>query len=228
MNTDTSWQLMVFMALVLGIRHGFDLDHLATIDALTRTVRDNRLLSKMVGFLFSLGHGLVVILVSLIVGGGLVQAHVPEWLEGCGNWISIFFLVVFGALNLWNVFQSSPSTNMPVGIKSFIARKITGKKSTPFLITMIGALFAFSFDTVSQIALFSISASLLSGWLLSGILGVFFMLGMMMSDGLNGLFVSTLIQRADRTSIVLSRGIGLTISMFSLIIGFMSLLKIFH
>lgn len=224
MNPDSSWQLMIFMALTLGIRHGFDLDHLATIDALTRTIRDNRILSKMVGFLFSLGHGLVVILVSLIIGGGLIQSHVPEWLEGFGNWISIFFLVVFGALNLWNVFHSSPS--LPVGIRSFLVKKFSGKQTNSFLIMTIGALFAFSFDTFSQIALFSISASLTAGWLFSGIIGIVFMLGMIISDGLNGLFVSTLVQRADRTSQIFSRGLGLTISMFSLIIGLTGLVKI--
>ena len=227
MNAENSWQLMIFMALTLGIRHGFDLDHLATIDALTRTIRDNRILSKMVGCLFSLGHGLVVIGVSLIIGGGLIQTHVPQWLEGFGNWISIFFLVVFGALNLWNVFQQGSASGLPGGIRTFLVKKISGKRATAPLVMMIGALFAFSFDTISQVALFSISASLMSGWVCSGIIGVFFMLGMMISDGLNGLFVSTLVQRADRTSLIVSRTLGLAISMFSLVIGFSGLLKLF-
>lgn len=76
------------------------------------------------------------------------------------------------------------------------------------------------------LALFSLLASLLSGWLLSGVLGIFFMLGMMISDGINGLLVSTLIQRADGISVVVSRGLGLTIGMFSLGIGFISLFEI--
>ncbi|MBS3905055.1 MAG: hypothetical protein KGZ39_06995 [Simkania sp.] len=227
MNAESSWQWMILMALTLGIRHGFDLDHLATIDAITRTTRDNRTLSKMVGCLFSLGHGAVVILISLVIGGGLMRSHIPLWLEGCGNWISIFFLVIFGALNLWNVFQNTPSSTLPVGIKSFLAKKITATKTTPLWIMAIGALFAISFDTFSQIALFSISASLVSGWMFSGILALFFMLGMMIADGLNGLFVSTLIQRADRTSLLLSRSLGVTIAIFSLVIGFSSLLNMF-
>jgi nickel/cobalt transporter (NiCoT) family protein len=228
MNAESSWELMVFMAMTLGIRHGFDLDHLATIDALTRTIRDNRILSKMVGFLFSLGHGLVVIGISLIIGGGLIGSHVPEWLEGFGNWISIIFLVVFGALNLWNVFQPGSSSGLPGGIRTFLVKKISGKRITAPLVMMIGSLFAFSFDTFSQVALFSISASLMSGWVFSGIIGVFFMLGMMISDGLNGLFVSTLVQRADRTSLIVSRSLGLVISLFSLVIGFSGLMKLFY
>lgn len=69
---DSGW-FLISTALLLGMRHGFDLDHLATIDAITRTVRYKPSLSRMVGFLFSLGHGLVVIIVSLIIGGGLFQ-----------------------------------------------------------------------------------------------------------------------------------------------------------
>ncbi len=226
MLPENSWPWMIIMALVLGIRHGFDLDHLATIDALARTVRDNARLSRMVGVLFSLGHGLVVSAISLIIGGGLIQSHIPDWLEGLGNGISIFFLVVFGFLNLWNVFQKSPSPNLPLGVKSFLARKIMHKQSTPCWIALIGALFAFSFDTFSQVALFSITASLMSGWLFAGILGLFFTFGMMMADGLNGLLVSTLVVRADKASLILSRGLGITISMFSLIIGIAGLIKV--
>jgi len=223
MDANTSWIVLVLMALTLGIRHGFDLDHLATIDAITRTVRDNRLLSKFVGFLFSLGHGIVVILISLIIGSGLMQSHIPEWLDGFGQWVSIVFLIIFGFLNLYNVFQNQ---TMPAGLKSFLVKKLGAKKYNPMLIMSIGALFAFSFDTFSQIALFSISASLLSGWFFSVILGLFFMLGMMLSDGINGLLVATLIQRADRFSIIASRGLGLIISLFSLGIGLMALFEI--
>jgi len=228
MDANTSWIVLVFMALTLGIKHGFDLDHLATIDAITRTVRENRFLSKLVGVLFSLGHGLVVTLISLIIGSGLLQSHIPEWLDGFGQWISIIFLFVFGMLNLYNIFQNPFNQNMPVGIKSFLVKKLNAKKFNPLMIMSIGALFAFSFDTFSQIALFSISASLLSGWLFSGVLGLFFMLGMMVSDGINGLIVSALIQRADKISILVSRGLGLTICLFSLVIGSMSLYEILH
>jgi high-affinity nickel-transport protein len=225
-TTNPSWIILVTMALTLGISHGFDLDHLAAIDAITRTVRCNRFLSKMVGFLFSLGHGIVVILISLIIGSGLMESHIPEWLDGFGRWVSIVFLLIFGALNLHSFFQNTSNHIMPIGIKSILVNKLSIKNYNPLLIMVIGALFAFSFDTFSQIALFSISGTLLSGWLFSGVLGVFFMLGMMISDGINGLLVSVLIQRADGISVVISRSLGLTISMFSLGVGFIGLFEI--
>lgn len=217
---------MILIALGLGLRHGLDLDHLATIDAIARSARKNRAVSKMAGFLFSLGHGIIVTAISVILGAGLVELHVPEWLEGFGAWVSIFFLCLFGFLNLWSVFQKN-SAAMPKGLQSYIAQKVMGKKFNPALVVGIGALFAFSFDTVSQVGLFAISATLMSGWLFSGLLGLLFTLGMMITDGCNGLFVAALIQRADKKSQLLSRILGAAIAGFSLGIGFFGLMNLF-
>lgn len=217
--------VLVFMALTLGFRHGFDLDHLSTIDSITRTVRDNRYLSKMIGILFSLGHGLVVTTISIIIGSGIMRSQPPLWLEHFGNGISIFFLFTFGILTLLNIFQK-PTQLSSTSLKGWLLRKIIVQRCNPLFVILIGVLFAFSFDTFSQIALFSISASILSGWLFSGVLGIIFMLGMMISDGVNGLLVSKLIQRADKTSYFISRIFGLMISGFSLTIGTINLIKL--
>lgn len=222
---DSSGLMLILMVLTLGFRHGFDLDHLSTIDSITRTVSGSNL-SKMIGMLFSLGHGLVVTTISIIMGSGMMQAKLPVWLDHVGNWISIFFLLLFGALTLWNVFKK-PKSIASTTLKSWLLRNIIKAKCHPLLVMLIGALFAFSFDTLSQVALFSISASIVAGWLFSGILGLIFMSGMMISDGLNGLFVSILIERADSLSIFISRLVGVLIAAFSLIIGLLNLAKIF-
>ncbi len=226
-NEHTPWPFMILIAIVLGLRHGLDLDHLATIDAITRTAKQNHVVSKMTGFLFSLGHGIVVTAISVIIGAGLIELHVPQWLEGFGAWVSIFFLCLFGFLNLWSVFQKNP-TNMPKGLQSYLAQKVMGKKFNPAMVVGIGALFAFSFDTVSQVGLFAISATLMSGWLFSGLLGLLFTLGMMITDGCNGLFVSALIRRADRKSQIASRILGIAIAGFSLGVGIFGLIKLFE
>ena len=225
MDLNETWYLMMLMALGLGVRHGFDLDHLATIDAISRTVREHRFLSKIVGCLFSLGHGIVVTAISIVIGTGMMQSHIPEWLESFGNWVSIVFLFLFGLLNLYSLFQNPAKHHHPVGLKSLLAKKFINKKFSPITILAIGALFALSFDTFSQIALFSISASILAGWMFAGILGLCFTVGMMISDGLNGLIVSILIRRADRFSLLFSRGLGYSISFFSLTIGSIALYK---
>lgn len=108
-----------------------------------------------IGFLFSLGHGLIVIGVSLVIGSGLLQSHTPLWLDFIGKRTSIVFLFVFGLLNLWNIFQTKGQLALPVGIQSLLARQLNARVRSPFAIMLVGALFAFSFDTFSQIALFS-------------------------------------------------------------------------
>lgn len=225
---ENSGLLLIAMAFLLGLRHGFDLDHLATIDSVTRMVSAHRTLAKIVGFLFSLGHGSVVILISLIIGNGVKPIIVPQWLDGLGNSISITFLLIFGILNLWNVFRNQSTPPLPTSLKNYLAKKLIRNNFNPFLIILIGALFALSFDTVSQVVLFSLSARAMAGWLFSGVLGIVFMLGMMVSDGLNGLFVSTLIQRADSVSLLFSRMAGLIIASFSLLIGMINLIQMYN
>lgn len=217
MLDEQSLFFLIFLVFALGVRHGFDLDHLATIDAITRTVKENQRLSKFVGFLFSLGHGVIVICMAWIMSSGMVELQSTQWLEWFGHWVSVFFLLVFGLLTLWRVLFSSQ--NLPTGLGTFIFKKILNKTANPLLIILIGALFAVSFDTITQVALFSISATVMMEYFFPLILGLIFMLGMMMSDGLNGWVISSLLQRADNRSSLISRSIGLIIAGFSLILG---------
>lgn len=213
----------MLMAFGLGMRHGFDLDHLATIDAITRAVKQNRRLAKFAGVLFSLGHGLVVILMSVIVASGIVQTQSAQWLDTFGRWISIVFLLLFGVLTLWNVLPHTPIVS--TSFRALLFRKLIGEKYNPLLIMSIGALFAFSFDTFTQVTLLSLSASVMAGFLFPLILGIVFMLGMMSSDGINGYFVSSMIQLADKKSLIVSRVIGVVIACFSLSLGVWGLLN---
>lgn len=225
---ENSEFFLIITAFLLGIRHGFDLDHLATIDSIARMVSNNRPLAKSVGLLFSLGHGLIVILISLIIGHGFKPASVPQWLDGLGASISIFFLFVFGVLTLCNMVLKPNTPSMPTSVTNYVSKKLIHRNFNLFYITFIGALFALSFDTISQVILFSLSARAMAGWLFSGLLGVVFMLGMMVSDGLNGFFVSMLIQRADNISLLLSRLTGLMIALFSFIIGIINCIKMYN
>jgi nickel/cobalt transporter (NiCoT) family protein len=211
------------MAFGLGVRHGFDLDHLATIDSVTRTVRQDARLAKFAGVLFALGHGIVVILMSMIIASGIVQIKSPHWLETFGCWISIVFLLLFGVLTLWNILPQT--TLMSTNFRTYLFRKVLGEKFNPLLILLVGALFAFSFDTFTQVTLFSLSASVMAGFLFPIILGVVFMLGMMSADGLNGYLVSAMIQLADKKSLIFSRVVGVVIAFFSLTLGILSLIK---
>jgi high-affinity nickel-transport protein len=197
-----------------------DPDHLATIDGIARSnAAHSPRLARWSGLLFSAGHGAIVILVAIGVSLLAREWQTPAWLEALGAWISIGFLYALGLLNLYSVLSAAPGTVVaPAGVKSQLLGRFT-RVSHPLLIAAVGALFALSFDTVSQMALLSLTARNLSGWGFAAMLGVAFMLGMMTTDGLNGLWVARLLARADRRALIASRTMGLAIAGLSLLVG---------
>ena len=220
------WLALMFLVFVLGVKHGLDADHLATIDGLTRfNSRGNPRLSRWCGFLFSLGHGAVVITIALAVGAATEGWSVPEWMEDLGAWISITFLALLGALNLVAVFAAQPGEVVqPVGLKGRFLGRLQ-RTGNPLLIAAVGALFALSFDTMSQAALFALTGTQFGGVAHSFMLGLLFMLGMMLTDGVNGLWISRLIRRADRLACVASRVMGLMVGGLSLLVAGFGLMK---
>ena len=110
----TDWFALASLVFVLGMKHGFDADHLATIDGLTRyNARQNPALARYCGVLFSLGHGAVVVLIALTVSTLAQSWEVPEWMDTLGAWISIAFLATLGFINLHAVLSTAPHSITP-------------------------------------------------------------------------------------------------------------------
>lgn len=56
------------LVFALGVKHGFDPDHLVAIDGFVRSsARSQFRMARWAGLFFSLGHGVVVTLVGLAV-----------------------------------------------------------------------------------------------------------------------------------------------------------------
>ena len=150
---------LVAAVLLLGMRHGVDADHLATIDALTRLNMPLRpRLARRAGALFSLGHGAVVVAVASVVGAWLPEWQVPGWLISFGAWTSIACLIALAALNAASVLRTPRHGQARLaGLRSrwFGARHSTGALG----IMGVGALFAVSFDTLSQAAMFALAGA---------------------------------------------------------------------
>jgi high-affinity nickel-transport protein len=216
--------LIVF---VLGLKHGFDADHLATIDGLTRfNALANPRLARRCGVLFSLGHGGVVTVIALVVSALAVHADVPQWLQAFGAWVSIAFLAALGLLNIHAVLQAHPAqVERPQGMKGRFLGRLT-RAASPGLVALVGALFAISFDTVSQAALFALTATRFGGWQHALMLGLLFMLGMLFTDGINGLWISHLIRRADQTACIVSRVMSLVVGGLSLLAAAFGVMKL--
>ncbi|HXZ48906.1 MAG TPA: nickel transporter [Usitatibacter sp.] len=207
------------IVFLLGLKHGLDPDHLAAIDGLTRFNAGRRpLLARWSGLLFSAGHGVVVTLVAVTMATVAAQWRVPAWLDDAGTWISVGFLVLLGIANLSAVLRT-PRGEMvrPVGLRSRFFRRLT-RVDHPVLVAAVGAAFALSFDTFSQAALFSLTATRVAGWILAAGLGLTFTAGMMATDGLNGLWVNHLVRAADRRAAA-SRVMSVAIAFVALAIA---------
>jgi len=214
---STDWSALLALVFVLGLKHGLDADHLATIDGLTRYNAPSRpRLARWCGLLFSLGHGAVVIAISVSVGTLSERWEVPAWAEDLGALISIAFLTALGIANLHAVLSTPQHLHVqPVGLKSRLLSRFQ-RNSSPWLIALVGALFALSFDTMSQASLFAVTASQYGGWGHALTLGTVFTLGMLVADSVNGLWISRLINRADRIALLASRVMGLVVAGISL------------
>ena len=158
--------MLVTLALVLtlGMRHGVDADHLAAIDGFSR-LRP----SRWNGVLFGLGHGLVVTILAVLVGRLSGQFDF--------GWLAPYLFMGVAALNLWRLLR--PGSTVTHTHASGVALA-----ASPFV---MGLLLAVGMETGSQL-----SALALSAQVPPLLLGLTFTLGMILTDGLDGLFASAL------------------------------------
>lgn len=211
------------LAFLWGMRHGVDADHLATIDGFVRRQPDPRR-ARLCGLWFSLGHGLMVMLVAALAAAFTGDHELPPSLELFGASISIVFLLWLGGANLHQVLTSPPGQPVaPLGLRSrFFART----SSAPAFIFTTGALFALSFDTLSLALLFSLAArgsgSVDSTLLLGGV----FMLGMMSTDAINGAWAAWLMRRADQRTAYASRAMGWVVALSSLSVALLGIARL--
>ncbi|MEK8088532.1 nickel transporter [Thermithiobacillus plumbiphilus] len=200
-----AWLGLVF---ALGLRHGIDPDHLASIDALTRLHADTRpRLARRAGLYFALGHGLVVTLVAVLVSTLMQQARIPGWFEGLGIWSSVILLTVLGSANIWNARRGGQQI---IGLKSRLFAPLL-RVQGPGAVILVGALFALAFDTLSQTAVWTLAAGSHGQWA-AALLGLSFTLGMVLPDGLNGRLLAGLLRRNGSPA----RAAGFVVGLISL------------
>jgi high-affinity nickel-transport protein len=186
------------LAVALGLRHGVDPDHLAAIDGLSR-LRP----SRWNGVFFALGHGAIVTLLAVGIGGLLARTVGPY-----APWL----LILLGAVNLWRLRSSVPRNHR--GLSRFA-------RSSPLL---LGALFGAGFETASQLSALVLAADM-NPW----ILGLLFSAGMMLVDGVDGYLASRTQSQAlagGGRALRASRALGIFVVIFSFGLGGAELLKL--
>ena len=212
------------LVFVLGLKHGLDPDHLVAIDGLTRSSR-----SRWTGLFFSLGHGVVVTLVGVVLALAATDWQPPDWLEDFGAAVSIGILVALGVANLVMGVRTPRGAPVPtVAIRGrwFVER--LGGASHPMVVAAIGAAFAVSFDTLSHALLFSASGATASGWVVAAALGLVFTAGMVLTDSLNGWWVARMIGSSDARALRASRVMSVTVALLCFVIAGAGVAKFAH
>jgi len=208
---------LLAVALTLGLRHGFDADHLAAIDGMTRfNAIERPRLARRTGLWFSLGHGAVVMAVAMSVSLMARSWTAPVWLEPFGAWASILVLLLLGLMNLNAVHQAAPDAIVAgFGWRSGLFSRVL-KASGCLPIMGVGVLFAISFDTLSQAALMAVTGTALRGLPAVIALASAFVAGMLITDGVNGWWVARLLRRSDRKAARASRIMCISVACVSL------------
>ena len=203
---------LALLAFMLGLRHGLDADHLAAIDVMARFNAAARpRVARLTGVWFSAGHGAVVLAFAFFVASLAHAWQVPAWLEPVGAWISIGVLLLLGGLSLVSVRQAPPGSPVRfAGWRSVLYGRVL-QVSGALPIVGVGALFAVSFDTLTQAALMGATGTSKLGMPAVGLLAGSFVAGMLVTDGLNGWFVAHLMHRSAHAAARLSRVMAVSI-----------------
>lgn len=214
------------LALLLGIQHGVDPDHLAAIDGLTRfNARTNPGRARWCGLWFSLGHGALVTLATLVVALLATRWQMPAWVDTASGWITVVLLLAIGIINLASLRSGQAGTSGPLGVRSRFLGGLLASQH-PLAIFGIGAIFALSFETLTQASIFALGASsagtaagaqgaVSGGWWIPVSLGAVFTAGMMFTDAMNGLWLYRLARNTQHHSAQAMRRLAVAIAALS-------------
>jgi high-affinity nickel permease len=241
-----NWEIALALGscAVLGLRHGFDYDHLAAISDITAVQRTWREGMRL-GLTYALGHAFTVV----ALGAAVIMLHLPlpahldAWTE---RFIGVT-LILLAALVIGNVFQKRHSHGamesriaLLVSALRHLAWRIRRKFSPhsiapePFRWTysgksvfFIGVVHGVGAETPSQLMLFLLAASL--GGTARGFLGLFaFACGLIL---MNGIMTATLggVYKAAATSgsshaPSIFRWVAIAGAVYSMVIGVIFLL----
>jgi nickel/cobalt transporter (NiCoT) family protein len=185
------------LMFLLGLRHGFDPDHIAMIDNMAYqhlTARPR--LAPWIGTLFALGHGLTVTTIAVALGSFSGVMPVSALSSALLEWLPIAMLLMVGTLNLRNLFGQRDYH--ATGWKTRFIPESLRTSSHPLAIVLIGVMFALVFDTATQAAAWGYAATARSGMSMALLVGLVFTIGMVITDTLDGRLMVRLLRRLSQ------------------------------
>lgn len=210
----------ILLMFLLGLRHGFDPDHIAIIDGVTVRLNITRpSLAKWTGTLFAAGHGSVVTCIAVMISRVSHSWNFSSQVWEIMDWVPGTTLIIVALLNLRMLMQKD--NYRPSGIKYAIIPTKLKASSNPLAIVLIGILFAMVFDTNTQAAAWAYTATSTLSTLNALILGISFSVGMIITDTLDSRILYTLMRKSSGNNLILDyrRKLGWIIVFISLAVG---------
>jgi high-affinity nickel-transport protein len=173
-------------AYMLGVRHAFDVDHIAAIDNVTRSLLADRRDAPRplsVGFWFSLGHSSVVVALCLLLAAGMRtlgaqvaddSSALQEATGVIGTSVSGLFLITLGVINagvLIGILRVARAMRagdhdeaelehqlQNRGLLNRLLARFTRSVTRPVHMYPVGLLFGLGFDTATEVSLLALAA----------------------------------------------------------------------
>ncbi len=199
---------MAYLSFTMGLRHAFDVDHIAAIDNMTRKMLNDGKNTRGVGFSFSFGHSMVVVLMALVtvlfVEWAKHSMPIFEQIGGAlGTLIAATMLMMLAIVNsvilhdIWVKFVAMRNHHTRAGTddqinSSKIYRlflKLLGMIKHNWQVAIVGFLFGLGFDTATQIAVLATSATAANAgvpWYATLAFPLLFTAGMCLMDTIDG------------------------------------------
>jgi high-affinity nickel-transport protein len=198
---------------ILGLRHGFDADHIAAIDNTTRKLLQQDQRPLTVGTWFSLGHSTIVtgLLVTLVLATDFIARNINNFAsigQVLGTLVSGVFLCLIGLINLvislglYRIFKQLRQGKLDhaeledqLNKRGFMNRffhRIFRIVNRPWQIYPVGVLFGLGFDTATEVAFLALGVGVATQlhhpplWTIL-ILPIMFTCGMVLSDTTDGI-----------------------------------------
>lgn len=195
------------LMFMLGLRHGFDPDHVAMIDSMVYRALGKRSDSKMaswIGTMFSLGHGLTVTAIAVVLGTTTGSIAIPAPVRDALEWLPTILLILVGTLNSRDLLRRE--VYQPRGWKIHFIPAALRDSSHPLAVVVIGVLFALVFETTTQAVVWGYAATASSGSAMALLCGLFFTAGMVTTDTVDCRLMVRLLRRAaGRADVLLYR-----------------------
>ncbi len=237
MTTHTEL-LLIISALVFGLRHGIDWDHIAAITDITGS-QGSRRQAIWLGMVYAFGHGTVITVLGLLAV--LVGVFLPKWIDGVMERVVGITLLILGVYVVYSLVKDGRNFKMrsrwmllfewaEIGYHKLMSR-LTGveaeRTSRPrnygfTTAYMIGVIHGIGAETPTQVLLF-IAADGTAGSRSGVLLVLVFILGLLTSNAIITILSTFGYVGARKNSPVLMALGGITAA-FSLTVGTIFLL----